>query len=224
MRGCELLVNGLTAGAARMGNAELPSLTCRAYVMAMPLAVPRFTIADLDRWPPDGNRYELLSGVLLVTPAAGPIHQYVLGRLVTALTGYLGLNGPAFVVSPGVIQQSQHTQLEPDLLVVPGRFRHPKSWRLMNDWWLAVEVSGRGSRIYDRDFKAGAYLELGVREAWRVDLRERTVDRFVPGSPLGSGFGEAITWRPPGMGHEFRLECRELFDDPGGRAAGSLER
>jgi len=191
--------------------------------MAMPLAVPRYTIADLDRWPPDGNRYELLSGVLLVTPAAGPIHQYVLGRLVAALNGYLGLDGPAFVVSPGVIQRSKDTQLEPDLLVVPGRFRHRKSWRLMNDWWLAVEVSGRGSRVYDGDFKARAYLELGVREAWRVDLREQTVDQFAPGSPFGSAFGEAITWHPPEMGPEFRLDRRTLFDDPGDGAAGSFE-
>ncbi len=192
--------------------------------MAMPVAVPRYTIADLDRWPPDGNRYELLSGVLLVTPAPGPIHQYVLGRLVTALTGYLGLDGPAFVVSPGVIQHSEHTQLEPDVLVIPGRFRGESSWRLMNDWWLAVEVSGRGSRVYDRDFKAGAYLELGVREAWRVDLTERTVDRFAPGSPLGARFEDAITWRPPELGREFRLACRKLFDGTGDRAVGSSER
>ncbi|MFN0181712.1 MAG: Uma2 family endonuclease [Gemmatimonadales bacterium] len=191
--------------------------------MAMPLAVPRYTIADLDRWPPDGNRYELLSGVLLVTPGPGPVHQYVLGRLLTALTSYLGLDGPAFVVTPGVIQQSQHTQLEPDILVVPGQFRRGKSWRLMNDWWLAVEVSGRGSRVYDRDFKARAYLELGVGEMWRVDLREQTVDRFTPGSPFGSTFGEAIAWHPPEMGHGFRLDCRTLFDDPGDEAAGSFE-
>ncbi len=191
--------------------------------MAMPLAVPRYTIADLDRWPPDGNRYELLSGVLLVTPAPGPIHQSVLGRLVAALNGYLGLDGPAFVVSPGVIQRSEHTQLEPDALVVPRRFWGEPSWQPMSDWWLAVEVSGRGSRIYDRDFKAGAYLELGVREAWRVDLREGTVDRFAAGSPLGSRFEEAITWHPPEMGHGFRLECRELFKG-WDRPAGSLER
>lgn len=93
----------------------------------------------------------------------------------------------------------------------------------MNDWWLAVEVSGRGSQIYDRDFKAGAYLDPGVREAWRVDLQERTVDRFTPGSPLGSAFGDAITWHPSEMGHAFRLECRELFDDPGDWAAGRFE-
>ena len=35
--------------------------------MPAPLVVPSYTIDDLDRFPADGNRYELLDGVLLVT-------------------------------------------------------------------------------------------------------------------------------------------------------------
>jgi Putative restriction endonuclease len=31
--------------------------------------------------PPDGNRYELLEGDLLVTPAPSPLHQWVSKRL-----------------------------------------------------------------------------------------------------------------------------------------------
>ena len=41
--------------------------------MAMAISIPRYTIADLERFPNDGNRYELLDGVLLVTPARYPI-------------------------------------------------------------------------------------------------------------------------------------------------------
>ena len=40
--------------------------------MAM-FAAPRFTIADLDRLPDDGNRYELLGGQLLVRLPPVPI-------------------------------------------------------------------------------------------------------------------------------------------------------
>jgi hypothetical protein len=36
--------------------------------MAMPVAVPRYTLRDLESFPDDGSRYELLDGVLLVTP------------------------------------------------------------------------------------------------------------------------------------------------------------
>ena len=37
--------------------------------MAMAITVPHYTVDDLDDFPDDGNRYELLDGVLLVTPA-----------------------------------------------------------------------------------------------------------------------------------------------------------
>ena len=37
--------------------------------MAMPLRVPTFTVEDLESFPNDGNRYELLDGFLIVTPA-----------------------------------------------------------------------------------------------------------------------------------------------------------
>ena len=137
--------------------------------MAM-FAAPWFTIADLDRFPGDGNRYELLGGQLLVTPAPGPHHQVVLGRLTMRLAGYLGPDGPAVIVTPGVIQLEDHTQLEPDLLVIPASLADEASWRRIAGWWLAVEVSGRDSMVYDRDFKRDAYLRLGVREVWRVDL------------------------------------------------------
>ena len=33
-----------------------------------PVTVPRYTVDDLDGFPDDGNRYQLLDGVLLVTP------------------------------------------------------------------------------------------------------------------------------------------------------------
>jgi hypothetical protein len=37
--------------------------------MAMAVQVPLYTVDELQNFPDDGNRYELLDGVLLVTPA-----------------------------------------------------------------------------------------------------------------------------------------------------------
>lgn len=55
--------------------------------MAMPISVPSYTVDDLDRFPPDGNRYELLEGMLLVTPAPGLPHQVVTQRLAASAKG-----------------------------------------------------------------------------------------------------------------------------------------
>jgi Uma2 family endonuclease len=179
--------------------------------MAMPMVAPRYTIADLERFPDDGNRYELLGGVLLVTPMAGPPHQVVLGRLMAAISAYLGTSRAAFAISPGAIQIGKDTQLEPDLLVIPARFQDCEDWHEMSEWWLAVEVSGPTSRIYDRDFKSVAYLQAGVREVWRADLRDRTVSVSRPGEPAEVPHAERLAWHPPGMEEPLVLEVQTIF-------------
>src|ERR1043166_5242305 len=65
-------VGGIPVGAPEgrtVGHAELPPLSPSRYVMAMSVAVPRYTLEDLESFPDDGNRYELVDGILLVTPA-----------------------------------------------------------------------------------------------------------------------------------------------------------
>jgi hypothetical protein len=52
----------------------LPSSGIQTRVM--PLPVPRLTVDMLDDFPDDGTRYELLEGMLLVTPA--PDHDIVI--------------------------------------------------------------------------------------------------------------------------------------------------
>jgi Uma2 family endonuclease len=179
--------------------------------MAMPLAAPRYTISDLDRFPDDGSRYQLLAGVLLVTPAPGAPHQVALGRLTMALSLYLGPSAVAVVTTPGVIQVGDDTQLEPDLLVVPAQYADGASWRQMTDWWLAAEVSGRASRIYDRDFKTDAYLRIGVREVWLVDLADRVVFVSRRGGPAEVAHRNRLVWHPAEMMEPLELDLRTVF-------------
>ncbi|MEO8451991.1 MAG: Uma2 family endonuclease [Gemmatimonadota bacterium] len=176
----------------------------------MPLTLPHFTIADLDRMPEDGNRYELLAGMLLVTPEAGGLHQSILSRLSTRVANYLEPAGLAYAVSPGVVPSGPDTQLEPDLLVVPMRY-FGADWRRITERWLAAEVSGVGSRVYDRDYKRDAYLDMGVREVWRLDLSDRVIYVSRPGEPADVPYGERLEWHPPEMPAPFVLEVPALF-------------
>ena len=136
--------------------------------MGMALTVPRYTVDDLDRFPDDGNRYELLDGMLLVTPQARQVHNLVAVRLAVALSR--ALRDVARVLSPGVLLHANTTQLEPDLLVYPSRFPANCHWTDITEHWLAVEVISPSSRIYDREFKHDAYLRLGVHAVWIVDI------------------------------------------------------
>jgi len=47
--------------------------------MAMPVTpeTRRYTVDEVYRWPDDGNRYEVVHGELLVTPAPRAVHQSV---------------------------------------------------------------------------------------------------------------------------------------------------
>lgn len=183
--------------------------------MAMPLVVPRYTLLDLESFPDDGSRYELLDGVLLVTPAPGPLHQFVVGRIVKALAVYLSHSNLARVLTPGAVELEPNLHLEPDVLVVPAD--EPSDgigldtrWTAIRRWWLAVEVSGKGSTPYDRDYKTPAYLTLGVREVWRVDLPEQCVFVSRPGSPNVS-HAELVEWHPPELGVPLMVSVPELF-------------
>jgi Uma2 family endonuclease len=162
--------------------------------MAMAISVPLYTVDDLENFPDDGNRYELLDGVLLVTPQAASVHQIVANRIQGELFVSLQKPGLAHVVGPGAVVRMPRTQLQPDILVYPARFSPTTDWRKITEHWLAVEVLSRSSRVYDREFKRDAYFALGLQQMWLVDWRDRSVE-------VCSGKGESrvvrdrIRWR-----------------------------
>jgi len=178
--------------------------------MDMALAIPRYTLADLDAFPDDGNRYELLDGLLLVTPAPSLTHQHVVATLVRLLTVYLD-SSVASVYSPGSVEVEPNVHLEPDLLIVPRTEPITKKWTGIRNWWLAIEVSGRGSRVYDRDFKHAAYTSIGVRDVWRVDLRERCITVSSHGNEETEAYEDQFIWHPPELSTPLVIDVPSIF-------------
>lgn len=179
--------------------------------MGMALRVPQYTVADLDLLPDDGNRYEVLAGTLLVTPSPGSAHQGVAAKLSAMFASHL-LDGRIGLFSPGVVTLPPLTQLQPDVLVVPARFAPGLPWEDIDEYWLAVEVLSRSSRVYDREFKRDAYLALGVREVWLVDVRNRNVEVCVqPGG--GRVVHDVIDWHAPDHTVSVGVELDVLFAD-----------
>ena len=182
--------------------------------MAMPLVIPRYSLSDLDSFPDDGSRYELLDGVLLVTPAPALSHEIVVARIVRSLTGYLPPE-LAVVFTRGSVEVEPNVHLEPDVLVVPAGelgtgARRDARWTAIRRWWLAVEVSGDGSSVYDRDHKAPAYLALGVSEVWRADLSEHCIFVSRPGA-AEQRHTEQVIWHPPERSEPLLLSVPDLL-------------
>lgn len=182
--------------------------------MGMAISVPQFTVAELEEFPDDGNRYELLDGMPIVAPGPMPPHQVVALRIATAFVIGLQQSGHAMVIAPGAISAPPRTQLEPDVLVVPARFVGVEKWTDGTEHWLAVEVLSRSSRMYDRRYKRDAYLDLGVREAWLVDPEEKCIEATrVRGviDTFTDTFTDTIEWRDPIAPVAVPIELRELF-------------
>ena len=178
--------------------------------MGMAVSIPFYTVDDLERFPDDGNRYELLEGVLIVTPAPNIRHQVIAARLASYLLLGISPKGEAGVVTPGVVLRPPGTQLEPDVLVFPARFTANLKWTAITEHWLAVEIFSPSSKIYDREFKRGAYLTLGVREVWLVDADERTIE-VSRADGVVEVSRDRVVWAIPGADRSITIDLNDLF-------------
>jgi Uma2 family endonuclease len=178
--------------------------------MAMALSFPLYTVDDLETFPNDGNRYELLDGVLLVTPAPAMVHQLVANRIQAELSIALQKTGHAHVVGPGAVVRKPRTQLEPDILVFPSSIKPTTHWAKIREHWLAVEVLSRSSYMYDREFKRDAYFKLGVQQVWLVDWREKVVE-VCKGIGKTRRVRDAIRWRAAHTGVTVTVDLNEVF-------------
>ena len=134
--------------------------------MAMAISVPRYTLADLERFPDDGSRYELLDGVLIVTPSPAWQHQNV----VTGLWLKLRLACPADMiafVAPLDVVYGDLTVLQPDVLVV--RRADLGERTVAGPPVLAVEVLSPSTRHLDLAYKRARYEEAGCPSYWVID-------------------------------------------------------
>jgi len=75
-----------------------------------------FTVAELDRMPDDGRRYEVLDGVLVVSPRPTTIHQFVAMRLAIMLND--ACPEDLCVVAEPAVELDPQSELDPDLVVV----------------------------------------------------------------------------------------------------------
>ena len=124
------------------------------------------TRADLDRLPDDGRRHELIDGVLLVTPAPVPRHQFVSAAIYRTLFAACPPD-LAVLYAPVDVVLADDTVVEPDLLVAP---RDAFSERdLPGPPLLAVEVLSPSTRRFDLMLKWSRYEAAGCQAYWVVD-------------------------------------------------------
>jgi Uma2 family endonuclease len=137
-----------------------------------------WTYDDYAALPADGNRYEIVNGVLFMSPSPSWSHQEIVGRFFSYLSSYAetaGIGG-AFV-APLDVELAPNTVFQPDVVVLLKASRKKlKERHIVGAPDLAVEVVSPTSETHDRHRKITAYARAGVPEYWIVDPDSRTVE------------------------------------------------
>jgi Uma2 family endonuclease len=132
--------------------------------------------------PDDGQRYEVVDGVLyLIEPAQTPRHQQVLGHIAYLLFTYVedAKLGQVFI-GPVDVELVAETVVQPDVLVLlnEGPYTLTPS-HILGRPDLVVEVASPATVGYDWRIKYNAYARAGVPEYWIVDPYARTVEILI---------------------------------------------
>ncbi len=136
-------------------------------------AVPRgraLTIADLDATPDDGNRYELIDGVLVVSAAPMLPHSLATEGLADVLRAARPDGWRVMTTIVGVAL-TEDTMMEPDITVyAPISAEQIRSERYLTTRpQLVVEVLSPSTALNDLNVKFARFEQAGIASYWVVD-------------------------------------------------------
>ena len=134
---------------------------------AWPAAGRPFTVADLDRMPDDGHRYELLDGALVVSPRPTNSHQEVAMELAVRLRN--ACPHDQRVIPEPAVQLSATTEFAPDIAVI--HREQVNAPKCTVPPLLVVEIRSPSTALIDLGRKKAAYEQFGVPAFWVVDPR-----------------------------------------------------
>lgn len=133
------------------------------------------TVRDLVGIPYDGRRYELIDGVLIVSPAPGRRHQKIVVRLSRVLEDACP---PEYdvLVAPFAVHSGDKIELQPDVLA--GRDEDFTEKDLPAPPVLAVEVLSPSTAIHDLNTKKAVHERLGTGSYWAIEPEEPALTVF----------------------------------------------
>lgn len=130
----------------------------------------------------DGYNYELVDGVVIVSPSPTPRHQSVTLEIAWQIKNYLELHpvGAAFVETDVHLAADERGDLvyRPEIVFVRQERLKDIGDKLEGPPDLVVEVVSRGSRRYDAETKKSDYEKFGVHEYWLIDPARDTLTIF----------------------------------------------
>jgi Uma2 family endonuclease len=163
-----------------MAIGAMPSIVLPADHVAGP-PQGHWTYEEYADIPDDDARYELLTGVLYMSPPPTDSHQFANNLIQTYLTIHVQFAGLGRVIGPPFnIILSPTDVVQPDVTVVLTEHLDRITQRgVVGAPDLVVEIASPSTATHDRSGKFAAYERAGVPEYWIVDPHARTVEVWV---------------------------------------------
>lgn len=166
--------------------------------------------------PDDGNRYEVIAGVLYLMPGPTTPHQQSVTWFVIHLGNHVQVGGlgrvftaPYDVLLPGVANPVQ-----PDIVVVlTARLGIITRRGIEGVPDLVVEISSPGTAGHDRRTKQDAYAKAGIPEYWLADPAARVIEVLVldGGAYRSAGLFEGAVRLPSTVLPELPTTIEQFF-------------
>lgn len=177
---------------------------------AMSAATKVWTLDELHSLPDDGNKYELIHGVLYVTPAPTDQHETIAARLTRLVDPYVARQRLGYVYRPRAVFNIDGSEVEPDLMVRQPNTTAGAKWENAPLPSLIIEIASPSTRRRDRTDKRDFYREYHIPDYWIVDGDMRTITVVRP-RQQDIVERDAVRWEPAGASEPFVAHCIDVF-------------
>jgi Uma2 family endonuclease len=180
------LSHGYTERGQRVAVEQEVPMTVATPELMLRSTANDWTLARWETLPADGNRYEVLDGMLYMSTVPSTFHQWVSQRLFFFLHDELGVKRGGFVFfAQFALVMAGADPAQPDLLYAHatdrGIFRHG---RVQGIPALLVEIASPVSEGLDLTTRRAIYAGAGVPEYWVLRLATRDLVLLSDPDPL----------------------------------------
>lgn len=173
-----------------------------------------WTYPDLADFPDDAKRRKTIGGRMYVSPVQSPIHQIVLGNVLSPVYRFTENHELGWTcVGPVGVCLSAMDHVEPDLVFIrEERTGIIGESAIAGAPDLVAEVASRGTVGRDRGLKRDLYARYGVSGDWSVDSEARQIGvRRVGEEPRR--VDDVLRWSPVAGGPVLEITHAEVCDE-----------
>jgi Uma2 family endonuclease len=175
----------------------------------------RWTYKDYAAIPEDGHHYEVVNGVLCMSPSPNVWHQKIVGEVFAHLRDFVHTNrsGRAFI-APLDVELTYGNVVQPDVFVLLNQhLNRITNSRIIGAPDLVVEVTSPSTARHDLHAKLEAYASAQVPEYWVVNPEAQTVELLVLEHDVYSSLGvfSGQTTLPSRVLADLPVEVEQFF-------------